>query len=432
MTYSDLYRPRQIKIPSIVAVFVIGVLSFVMTQFLFVPTRSTSATKRNILNMQVANVGPNRATIVWRTTNKEPGMVLWGTSTSNLNRIAIDERDSVDDNAQFFNHSVQLTELLPNTKYFYRLSNTKELLELGKTSTFTFSTTPNDSRINSLKPVYGTVTSASGVTEKNVLVLFQYPGAYPLATLSKPSGEWLLPLNGLTTKQGTSLIAPSVSDVITLTFYDESGNTATVRSPIELLSPVDQPVQMGKQYTLPEESKVLGTSSAQFVVAQTSPPPTEASLDNLRITYPVQNAILGVGSPLIKGKASSNAVIMLSVRSINATTVSINRTTSADKQGDWRLSFPQILPAGTYSLTAKTEGSYSSITRMFTVTQSGERVLGEATGSASLTLTPTKTPTVTPSDEPEPTLPKTGTTSDYLIYTSTAFIIMGLGLFFLF
>ena len=216
MIYSDLYQRKQIRIPSIFAVLVIGVLSFFMTQFFLTPSRSTNATKRNILSMKIANVGSRRATILWRTTNKEAGMVLWGTGRAKLDHITLDERDSAQSRAEYFNHSVQLAELAPNTKYYFSLSNTKELLETAGTTTFSLSTTPTDSRINSLKPVYGTVTSVGGVMEKNVLVLFEYPGAYPLATLSKPSGEWLIPLNGLTRTKGTSLIAPGLSGYMML------------------------------------------------------------------------------------------------------------------------------------------------------------------------------------------------------------------------
>ncbi len=431
MIYSDLYQRKQIRIPSIFAILVIGVLSFFMTQFFLTPSRSTNATKRNILSMKIANVGSRRATVLWRTTNKEVGMVIWGTGRTQLDHVTLDERDSAQNRAEYFNHSVQLTELAPNTRYYFSLSNTKELLETAGTTTFSLSTTPNDSRMNSLKPVYGTVTSAGGVMEKNVLVLFEYPGAYPLATLSKPSGEWLIPLNALTRTKGTSLIAPSLSDLVTVTFYDELGNTSTVYSPIELLSPVNQPVRMGKQYRLPEESQVLGTNSAQLVIAQSTPSPTQDAQGSLSVLYPTQNAVLSVGSPLIKGKAAPHAIVSLSVRSMMSTAVVINRTSSTDRDGMWKLSLTQLLPAGDYTLTAKIEGSYTSITRVFSVAKSGERVLGEATGSATLTTTPTSTPTATPSDEPQPTLPKTGTTNDYLIYSSAAFIIMGLGLFFL-
>lgn len=442
MIYSDLYQRKQAKVPSLVAILVIGVISFFMTQFLLTPATPTNAVKRNIISMQVANIGSNRAVIVWRTTNKEPGMVLWGTKPSRLTTIAIDERDSSKTRTPFFNHSVTLTGLAASTRYYYSISNTKELLETAKTTVFSFSTTPNDTRINSLQPVYGTVTSTSGIMEKNVLVIFNYPGAYPLATLSKNSGEWLLPLNGLTSKKGNNLIAPAVSDIVTLAFFDELGNTTTVRSPIELLSPVNQPVRMGKQYTLPEETQVLGTSTAQMVIAKSSDAPktlgttspTPTANGALTVFYPAQNAVLSVGSPLIKGRASAHAIILVSIRGAGSTTTSLNRTTSADKDGAWKLSLTQLLPVGNYSLSVKTEGSITSINRQFTVTQSGERVLGEATASAQLTATPTVTLTSTPTprDEPQPTLPQTGTTQDYLIYSSAAFIIMGLGLLFLF
>ena len=91
------------------------------------------------------------------------------------------------------------------------------------------------------------------------------------------------------------------------------------------------------------------------------------------------------------------------------------------------------LSAGSYNLIAK-NGS-STIARQFTITKSGEQVLGEATESAQLTATPTFTPTATITIAPTditPTLPSTGGNITYMMYSSAALILLGLGLFLVF
>jgi len=435
MSYTDLYQKKPLKIPSVLAVVIVAAVSFFITNFFVSDPQSTKAVKKTVISLDVTNLSSSKANIVWRTSEKERGIVLYGNSATKLTNVATDERDSAKDRQKYFNHSAILTNLLPNTEYFYSLSNEKELLSINDETIFTFRTAPVENRINSLKPAYGIVQSATGIPQQNVLVILKHEGSVPLSSISKISGEWLMPLNGLLNAKTLSLSTPALSSNVKISLYDEKGNVSTVTAPIQLVSPVSSSIRIGESYSLPEDSTVLGTS-----VSTEGKTLTGSNLNFFKVSYPMEDAIIPVGSPLIKGVSSPLTTISITIYN-ESDSIVFSKQTIADSKGEWKITVSQTLPAGLYSLVARSSmTSARAIVKNFTVIKSGEKVLGEATGSAELTSTPTPatpsgTMTPTVSAEPTeitPTLPATGGSVSYLMYSSAALIILGLGLMFVF
>ncbi len=434
MTYSDLYRRERFKIPSALAVVIVAVASFLVTNFFLSTPRSTQAVKKNVISIDVSNMSATRANIVWRTSEKEIGLVAFGTTKQNLSNVVTDERDTLSKKSKYFNHSVLLNNLKPDSEYFYSLTNEKELLSINNTTVFNFHTAKPDNRINSLKPAYGTVISSTGSPERNTLVVLKQRGSVALTTISKNSGEWLIPLNGLLNSKSLTLSSPAATDEILIQFFDEKGNETTIKTPMQLASPVADPVRMGRNYSLPEDTEVLGTSTETIADTKSKTKPSVS--EEFTMIYPVQNSVIPVGNPLIKGSATSLTTVTVTVQALRGASSSVTKTTLADSRGVWKIILSKPLAAGLYSLTARTSESNSiTITRQFTVAKSGEQVLGDATGSAQLTQTPTPSPTPTLSVEPTeitPTLPSTGGSITYLMYSSAALIVLGFGLFLVF
>ncbi len=445
MPYTDLYQKKTIKIPSVLAVVVVAAVSFFVTNFFISDPRSTKAVKKNVISLDSSNISSSKAHVVWRTSEQELGVVLYGISDKKLSSVASDERDSTHSRQKYFNHSVILNNLIPNTEYFYSITNEKELLSINDNTIFKFKTASIDNRINSLKPAYGIVVSSSGSPEPNALVILRHEGSVPLSTISKNSGEWLMPLNGLLNSETLTLSTPALNSKINIQLYDEKGNTSSVTTPIELASPISDSIRMGENYSLPEDSTVLGSSVG---VTSSSLPSKNQNSGIFKVSYPVEDAILPVGNPLIKGVASPLTTVSVSIQNTNSNSATISKQTTVDSQGNWKITLSQPLLAGTYSLVARSSlPSVRAVTREFTVTKSGERVLGDATGSAVLTTTPAgqsplggaaqATPSATPTISAEPTevtptLPATGGSISYLMYSSAALIILGLGLMFVF
>lgn len=436
MPYVDLYQKKIIKIPSILAVVMVAAISFLVTNFFISDPQSTKAVKKNIISLDASNIGSSKATVIWRTSEQELGVVLYGTSKERLSSVAADERDSPNARQKYFNHSVMLNNLQPNTEYFYSITNEKELLSINDNIVFNFKTSPVDNRINSLKPTYGIVISSSGSPEPNVLVILRHEGSVPLSTISKNSGEWLMPLNGLLDSKNLTLSTPALSSKVTIQLYDEKGNISSLVTPIQLASPISDSIKMGQNYSLPEDSAVLGTS-----VDRTNSSSASNNLGaDFKVAYPVDDSVIPVGNPLIKGVATPLSTVSVLIYN-SSDSIVLSKQTTADSQGSWKITVSQPLIAGVYSLDAKSsQVSAKTITRGFTVTKSGESVLGEATGSAELTNTPTpasSSGTLTPTISAEPTeitptLPSTGGSISYLMYSSAALIILGLGLMFVF
>lgn len=439
MPYVDLYQKKTVKIPSVLAVAIVTALSFLVTNFFLSAPQSIKAVKKNIISLDTSNISSSKANVIWRTSEQELGVVLYGTSAQKLSNLAIDERDNSNARERYFNHSATLANLQPNTEYFYSITNEKELLSINENTVFKFKTSPIDSRINSLKPTYGIVVSSSGSPQKNVLVILRHEGSVPLSTISKNSGEWLMPLNGLLNSKSLTLSTPALSSKITIQLYDEKGNSSTVTAPIQLASPISDSIRMGQNYSLPEDSSVLGSN---VEVSNSTSTTISTNARVFKVSYPIEDSVIPVGNPLIKGTAYPLSTVSVSIQSTNNNTAAISKQTLADSQGNWKITVSQPLLAGSYSLFARSsQATANAVTREFKVTKSGERVLGEATGSAQLTVTPaitaTASATLTPTATAEPTeitptLPSTGGSISYLMYSSAALIILGLGLMFVF
>jgi len=437
MSYGNLYEKKPIRIPSVLGVVMVAAVSFLVMNFFLTDPQSTKAVKKNIILLDVANISSSKSNIVWRTSEQELGVVIYGVSEKKLSNIAIDERDSTNARQKYFNHSVSLNNLLPNTEYFYSITNEKELFSINDSTAFKFKTAPIDNRINSLKPAYGTVISSTGAPEPNALIILRHEGSVPLSTISKSSGEWLMPLNGLLASDTLALSTPALSSKVTIQLYDEKGNTSSLTAPIQLSSPISDSIRMGENYSLPEDSAVLGTST---LVGNSSSSNNNLKSKSFSVIYPISDSVLPIGNPLIKGMGLPLTTVTISVRSLDNNTATISKQTTVDSKGEWKITLSQPLSAGIYRLVVKSsQATEAAVTREFTVTKSGERVLGEATGSAD--LSPTSTPSATPSAAPvitaepteiTPTLPATGGSISYLMYSSAALIVLGLGLMFVF
>ena len=80
---------------------------------------------------------PSEITIRWRTNIPTGSRIVYGTSYEDLNLSAEDRRDTTE-------HSVKISDLQPDTKYFYGIGNAAEILT-PRDSSFYFITYPTSS-----------------------------------------------------------------------------------------------------------------------------------------------------------------------------------------------------------------------------------------------------------------------------------------------
>ncbi len=113
------------------------------------------------------------------------------------------------------------------------------------------------------------------------------------STLTKSTGEWLIPLN---------YKKLSSSSKIKIEIISESNQISTIITNIDKISPLPKTVIIGKNYDFIQEDKVLSATSEIS---------TTGEKKDVEIIYPKEDAVIPGRIPLIKGLAPPNSTVIL-------------------------------------------------------------------------------------------------------------------------
>lgn len=435
MSYSDLYTKKTKKVPTLLAVLVgVGILAVV---FRFaVPSQKTQATKKGLQLIEITNVFAGQVTVLWKTEEKQKGWLAYGESEDDLTQIATDERDGRERISRFY-HYATIKDLKKDSRYFFKITDGEAFLENGGKSLFTFKTIGTIDQINNLKPAYGKIIDTSGAPYQDAIITLSAKNIYPVSTLSKATGEWLIPLNYTVDKSTGKFTSLSPSQPVRIRVYSETEKESVVTALVQQLSPVEKSLQLGQTYVFQNEENVLAATSAK----------TGQTFD---IIFPRANALIPAQKPLIKGTGLAGTILTVAV---SGGTRPASGKVTVDAKGAWKYEVPHLLEAGLYSLSVtlptNKAGNPETKTRAFTIAKSGVQVLAEATASASITPSPTtaQSPTITPivvlnSPTPSPTVvaptaaiasatptpPVSGGNIYAVVLSSIALILFGAGL----
>lgn len=431
MSYSDLYLHRSSRIPQLFVVAVLAVLVFggVLT-YSFKPQQSQASVGKIEQHLDV-NILQNQAGVYWKTAKPATGWVMYGESAGDITQVVRDEREVGDTKIVSVYHYALMRNLKPNTKYYYKIIVDNGVVVNPQTKLpFEITTaTRNDVGVN-VKPAYGQVMLANGQPANGAFVLLSVENAYPLLTITKLTGEFLIPLQTIISKKTQSSIILSDSDKVNLKIIADSGES-NVSSTVKLLSPLPQTVLIGSSYTFPTENNVLGVTAEPTIAKEV------VRSEKSGILFPKNNAFLPVRRPLIKGSADANSLVAIILTQTQPKKVT-NYSVRTDASGGWKLTLDRDLAPGEYTLdaTVKIGGQDIKDRRIFNITKSGQ-VLGESTISTpSATLAPTA-PVITtqPSATIPPTYPVSATPSPPvtgvnfipLSIVSAGMVIAGLG-----
>ncbi len=194
---------NKIKIPTLLGLGVLlaGLFSatiLVGQDQLFQTRATTSATPKSIL---LTNLTSNSASIIWQTDIETTGFATIGTTQSASDKTYNDERDSNAPQKHSL-HSVTLTNLLPQTTYYFKVNSGGTFFE-SKEHTFT---TPESSDTTNLPPVIASVVDSNLQPVSEALVVLNLVDGKALSTITKLSGSFILPLSGITEEQQTTLV----------------------------------------------------------------------------------------------------------------------------------------------------------------------------------------------------------------------------------
>ncbi len=422
MIYSRLYFKNKPKIPVPAAIIVILFVLLIFLRIFSGTNQPSKAYNNKLKRVEITNISSNSVTIFWQSQEKEIGWVIYGETPKKLNKIALDDRDLPSKKNPYYNHYVTIRNLEEKKEYFFLIVSGNKITGKQINIPFNFSTILNNDVSKNLKPAYGRVVELNNQPLSGGIVILKVNEKVISSSLTKSTGEWLIPMD---------LSKISSSSKILLEIFNEEGKNSTIITNPDKISPLPETIVIGKNYDFNQDKNILSVSSTRK--------------DNkIDIIYPKQNAIIPGRIPLIKGTALPETKVLILIKSSKIYSAKVK----ADKKGLWSFLPPEPLSLGENVISINTKGENGKefvIQRKFTIIGkegSDAAVLGEATPSSTITLTPTVlSPTLNPSPTlqvsptlmstftpiPSSSLPVSGNDSFFSILFGASFIIFGLG-----
>ncbi len=391
--YSDLYlRPNKNKYLISLAAVVVVLFSF----FLYyggVGSLPSKAVVKSLKRHEVANLLATQTSVYWITEKEETGWLLYGENQDGINQIALDDRDIAGQKTKSYFHVITIKNLRPDNQYYYKIVSDNAIIETPSRKYFSFRTPKNDIPAVSTKPAYGKVISVNGNPVENALVIYRYGGAYPLVSLTKMSGEWLIPLQNIVDVNANKFIPVDEGSTVKIEVTDGHNEITSIDALMRLTNPISQTIILGKNYAFMSDPNVLPASTSSVEAPQKE--------YDLNILLPKENTLIPASRPLLKGQATPGREVTIR---INSEPEYITRI-KANSVGTWYVDVPVSFIAGSYVMTVSAKdanGNEIALKRKFSIAKSGEQVLGDATPSGTLTptATPSATLTATPSATP--------------------------------
>ncbi|MBI3366042.1 fibronectin type III domain-containing protein [Candidatus Roizmanbacteria bacterium] len=423
MIYSQMYLKHQGKVPTIVGVLIACFVGLLMIRFFSQTPLPSKAEKKILKRVEVTNLSPNQVVLYWQTNEKVPGWVIYGMKSSQLDKIAYDERDLITKKQPFIHHYMVLKNLHEDQLYFFKLVGDNTLLSNNNESSFSFKTPKNIANSKGKNPAYGKVIKSNGTPLVNGVVLVSIGNTFPLSALTKPFGEWLIPLNMLFEKETYLTRTLGDKEQLRIEILSEENQVSNIITDLSKVSPLPQTIVIGSNFNFVGSENVLSATTFRE---------TEKTTKEIDIVYPRENALIPGYSPLIKGVGLPDNEVLIEVHS---DTVFSSKVKTDDK-GVWKLNLPSNLSPGEHTITIKTrdkDGNLITVERKFVIAKNGEQVLGTATPEATITLPlATLTPTKLPIYSLTPKPPVSGGTITTPFIGGTSLIILGLGLILVF
>lgn len=452
-----MYR-NQKKIPTVLALIILFVA---IGGIIFINQSShqlnSNAQASNIpADIHFTNTSDDAFTVSWFTASATTGMVNVEDNGKKLSYLEDADNDNIARPRTA--HFVTIKNLKENSSYPVKvISGDTGCRAASNCPTFTQMTANHITANISLPAARGSIIGEDNNPAGNAIVYLTIGKSAPLSGKTDSAGLWVIPLNNLRT--GDLLGRPNLSDndivqIVAKVATDKKTEAITdVKSIRQNLT--IPPLAIGKSYNfidlISKKDLLAGlnsTSNTLGIQTQIGSPNnilSTSTTKSIDILFPAadddtttdnQPRFRGIGPP-------GNQLIIV----VNSSPQTAKVIVGADGTWVWRP--PVALEPGTHYIGVTgydKNGNYISLTRRFIVLKSGERVLGEATASATLTptvnisatptlvLVPSPTVTLVPVASPtgNPTIP-VGTASATSVIppktgsTDKTFLLLGAG-----
>lgn len=391
-----MYRKPK-RIPTIVAlvILIIGIgggIFLVENRTSTTPLADVSTEPQAV---QITNLTDSSYSVVWFTNKATQGSVVYNASQSKEKNVAVDDRDIDGTGQKYITHHVTLKNLQPqNTYNFQILSEGKTYKDLNNKE-YAVTTPAKPESVSQLEPAYGEVVTQEDLPAEGALVIVNMPRSLPLSTVVKSSGNWLIPLNiARTIDLKTYTSTPPIIISVSVQLSTDPTQSARATTDTDHDSPVPT-IKLGKSYNfraadgeVKETELALNSQTLGEAAADKQP-------DIFTVASPEQNGKFVSTKPLFRGTGIPNNDVTIEI--VSPKKIS-GKTTVSDK-GIWTWTSTTELNPESYiaRISSKnSQGKVESIERNFLVFKSGTQVLGEATPSSSITVSPTPTLSPTP------------------------------------
>ncbi|HVX93160.1 MAG TPA: fibronectin type III domain-containing protein [Candidatus Dojkabacteria bacterium] len=175
--------------------------------------------------------------VVWLTKTGEQGYVKYGKSVDDITSIAYDDRDDLTTKGNYQAHSVKVSQLLPDTTYYYQIYSGQTVIQ-NNGQPYSLKTFKTLSSPPQFKTVSGKITGVSNSKDAVIYASIKDSDSVGSAgtstvTSSIPdeNGNWIVTIGDMRTSDGSDYFNYSSGDKITfkaLVYADILSSTQTM------------------------------------------------------------------------------------------------------------------------------------------------------------------------------------------------------------
>lgn len=411
------------RIPTIVGILVLVAGIFGGVYFVNSRQQSPDAEASMPKKVRITNVADNKFTISWVTDSPATGLVVYGKLGEKIEMQSVDDRDAIASTAgSFVTHHVTIKGLQPSTQYAFRISSGSEKsLYDNNGSPYTVTTGSVLSTTPPAETIYGVISNASLLPAVGAIVYLEIPGATPLSTLVKSSGNWTIPISTARNTAMTAYVQYDPSATV-LTIRVEDGKLQASASVNTANSAPVPEITMGQTYDflqsplIGNDNVIVDEPKSEDVIAEGGSTPgifnidplgniATASSDVTLINPAKDGEIVSTTLPAFRGEGEEGVVLTITVESEVQT-----ETVVIESDGTWEWTPPIDLEPGEHTITIAyidLEGVQRLLKRSFVVEASSGLPSFESTPSASIKPSPLSSPSPSPSASARVSQPST-------------------------
>lgn len=416
---------KEKRIPTIFALLIIFIgIGFTVFLDRLEQSNITSAKAYSVAeDIRFSNISDSAFNISWFTSSPSIGTVEILNDKGKMTYI--DDLDNDNIPRPRTNHYITVKNLAENTVYTVKILPPSGRCDKNEKicPVLTQKTGNKLPNFSSLSPVRGSLISASNQGVSGAIVYITVSKSALLSSRTDSSGLWVIPLTNLRSLDLLSRIDISDNDIVQITAIIESGQMSTAVVDIRSVrgGMAIPPLQIGNNHNfinlLTQTGLTADSGNQKILGTQIDNANKIKDISKTNLKYDIQfplydNDTTTDNQPRFRGTGIKNAPILIT---INSTPITGRIVVESD--GTWSFRPPVSLPPGNHTVSIQAydeKGGLITIIRKFIVLKSGERVLGEATNSATLT------PYVpSPTNIPAPSITISPTLNPYPSVTST-------------